>query len=216
MIAALLAGLAAAAMLTAWFGCAWRVALRALPEPNSGLRACAVATVGLALGSVVFVGLVAIGALRLEAALPVWIVLAAALHVLLPRDHRALPALAVLAADLAACRRRALRLATSRAGLIAVPLALLTFACWMRASVAPPLAWDALTYRLVKAARWTQGSGLYLEDSPDAWGYYRWFAWIGDAVWAWAMVATHDDLLLGTANAAITAWVVLAALACAR
>jgi hypothetical protein len=218
MIAALgavLAGLVAATMLAAWFGCAWRVALQALPEPNSGLRACAVATVGLVLGSAVFAALVAVGSLQLEAALPVWIVLAATSHVLLARDRRASPALAVLAADLAACRRRALRLATSRAGWIAVPLAVLAFACWMRASVAPPLAWDALTYHLVKAARWTQGSGLYLEDGPDAWGYYRWFAWIGDSVWAWAMVATHDDLLLGTANAVITGWVVLAALACA-
>src|SRR5262249_38442324 len=107
-------------------------------------------------------------------------------------------------------------LARSNARWVALPLALLLAASCLRASVAPPLAWDALTYHLVKAARWGAGAGLYADDAPDAWGYYRWFSWVPEVPWAWALLPLSSDLALGAVNIAIALATLIAARALAR
>lgn len=80
-----------------------------------------------------------------------------------------------------------------------------------RGLAAPPLAWDMLTYHLVKVARWIRTGGLAPELAPDRWDGYEYFPYGGDALWAWAMLPFHGDAPLAAASALV--W--LAALASA-
>lgn len=78
--------------------------------------------------------------------------------------------------------------------------ALLLGARLLRGLAAPPLAWDALTYHLVKAGRWVQTGGYSVLLAPDAWSYYEFFLPYGDALWAWAMLPAHGDGFLAPAG----------------
>lgn len=89
--------------------------------------------------------------------------------------------------------------------LLVLPAIMILAARLARGLVAPPLAWDALTYHLVKAARWVQTGAYHLEDAPAAWSYYKYFPPLGDCYWAWAMLPTRSDALLAVAGIAI--WV---------
>lgn len=75
-----------------------------------------------------------------------------------------------------------------------------------RGLVAPPLAWDSLTYHLLKAGRWVQNGAWVSEAAPDAWSYYEYFPAGGDLLWAWAMLPVHSDALLGPAG--VLVWLV--------
>ena len=60
----------------------------------------------------------------------------------------------------------------------------------------PTFGWDDFTYHLFRAGRWVQTGSLALEPAPDAWTYYEFFPWAGDAMWAWALVWKAGDVLV--------------------
>jgi hypothetical protein len=76
----------------------------------------------------------------------------------------------------------------------------LAFMRLFRGLAAPPLAWDMLTYHLVKVARWIRTGGLAPELAPDRWDGYEYFPYGGDALWAWAMLPFHGDAPLAAAS----------------
>jgi len=93
--------------------------------------------------------------------------------------------------------RRALRLlAMPKILLMLSPLLLSIGIRFGRGLVAPPLAWDALTYHLLKAGRWVQTGGFARESAPYAAQYYDYFPSLGSVPWAWTMLASHSDELL--------------------
>jgi hypothetical protein len=95
-------------------------------------------------------------------------------------------------------------LAASRsAPLLSGLAALLVIARLFRGLAAPPLAWDMLTYHLVKVARWIRTGGLTPELAPDRWDGYEYFPYGGDTLWAWAMLPFHGDAPLAAASALI-------------
>lgn len=74
----------------------------------------------------------------------------------------------------------------------------------LRNSLAPPLAWDDLTYHLVRAAFWCQdghANGAY--DAPAAWEYYRYFPLMGEAPQSLGMLFTRSDLLVSVIGLSI-------------
>lgn len=79
----------------------------------------------------------------------------------------------------------------------AFPLGLIALARLVKGMIAPPMAWDAMTTHLPKAAFWIQSASLALPDFPDAWTYYRWFPGGGEILFAWVMLPVRGDLLLG-------------------
>lgn len=199
------------ALHAAW--CAWLVARRAFAGSGSAARACAWFVALVWLSSAMFFALVELGCFRLLPASIAWAVLAFVLARTLDPERFALHE---LGSDLARARSRAHEILRSRAAWAVLPLGAFLLAGWARASVAPPLGWDALTYHLVKAARWTQGAGLYLDDGPDAWGYYRWFAWLGDAPWSWSLLALRSDLGLASINLLVVVALVITTRTLAR
>ena len=94
--------------------------------------------------------------------------------------------------------------------------ALVVAARTVRALVAPPLAWDALTYHLLKSGRFVQSGGFAAERAPDAWGYYAWFPPGSEVVFAWSMLPFHGDDLLAVANLGVWLGCVVAAFGAAR
>ena len=50
-----------------------------------------------------------------------------------------------------------------------------------RVIATPTFGWDDFTYHLFRAGRWVQTGGVGLEPAPDAWTYYEFFPWGGDA-----------------------------------
>jgi hypothetical protein len=89
------------------------------------------------------------------------------------------------------------------APLVAGLASLLVIARLFRGLAAPPLAWDMLTYHLVKVARWIRTGGLAPELAPDRWDGYEYFPYGGDALWAWAMLPFHGDAPLAAASVLI-------------
>lgn len=79
----------------------------------------------------------------------------------------------------------------------ALPVAAIALTRLIKGMVSPPLAWDAMTVHLTKAAFWIQSGSLALPDFPDAWTYYRWFPAGGEILFAWVMLPFRGDLLLG-------------------
>lgn len=94
--------------------------------------------------------------------------------------------------------------------------ALLVLTRLFRGLAAPPLAWDMLTYHLVKVARWIRTGGLASELAPDRWDGYEYFPYGGDALWAWAMVPFHSDAPLAAASVLVWCAALAAAWALAR
>ncbi len=85
-----------------------------------------------------------------------------------------------------------------------------------RGLVAPPLAWDSLTYHLVHAARFVQSGGFVREIAPDNWSYYEYFPTAGEVLWAWAMLPVGSDALLALAGTGVVLATAVSAFACAR
>lgn len=86
----------------------------------------------------------------------------------------------------------------------------------VRALVAPPLAWDALTYHLPRAVEWVQRGTIVPLPGPDAATYYTHFPPYGEIYLAWALAATHSDAWLFAVAAWTCAGVLLGAYALAR
>ena len=86
----------------------------------------------------------------------------------------------------------------------------------LRGLAAPPLAWDSLTYHLVKAARWVQSGADDPMLAPDAWGYYQFFLPYGDVLSAWMMLPAHGDGFLALGGLLIWSSVPVGAYGLAR
>ncbi|MCC6989558.1 MAG: glycosyltransferase family 39 protein, partial [Acidobacteria bacterium] len=86
----------------------------------------------------------------------------------------------------------------------------------VRALVAPPLAWDALTYHLPRAVEWVQRGTIVPLPGPDAATYYTHFPPYGEIYLAWALAATHSDAWLFAVAAWTCVGVLLGAYALAR
>lgn len=189
-------GLAAAALARAF-----------LHETRLSVRFCGFLLASAWLATAAFHLLTAAGLFRLWAGLA----LAAAGAAAAVRWLRADPSRAErLRADVRALG--AALLAAGRSTPILSSLAACLFlARLFRGLAAPPLAWDVLTYHLVKVARWIRMGALAPELVPDRWDGYEYFPYGGDALWAWAMLPFHSDAPLAVASALV--W--LAALAAA-
>ncbi len=80
----------------------------------------------------------------------------------------------------------------------------------------PPLGHDALLYHYLKAGRWVATGGWVQDAAPGPWGSYEYFPFAGQAVWAWAMLPTHGDVLVAFAGVAAWGGLLLSAYAAAR
>jgi hypothetical protein len=195
------------ALLTGLGFAAAAVARALLAHADLSARFCGFLLVAAWLATVAFHLLAAAGLFRLWAGL----VVAAAGAAAAARWLRADPSrLEELRADSRALGTAILDAARS-APLLSGLAALLVFARLSRGLAAPPLAWDMLTYHLVKVARWIRTGGLAPELAPDRWDGYEYSPYGGDTLWAWAMLPFHSDAPLAAAS--VLVW--LAALAAA-
>jgi hypothetical protein len=206
-------GLGAALLAGAVAWTAYLVAWRLCPLAPAAVRLSASAVVAYWLLISVF--WIASGPRLFAAAtmLPLWMLLAVGAHLAFGRDGRAAR---TLADDLAAGARLLLDRLRSADGLLIGGLGLLVAVRGLRSAMAPPLAWDDLTYHLLKAGRFVQAGGHVAAPAPDAWGYYEYFPPTGDILWAWAMLATRSDGLIAAAGTFVWMSALLAAYGCAR
>ncbi len=129
------------------------------------------------------------------------------------RDGRLFPA--DLAEDLASLAHRLREAAAGPwGGPIVAASALLAVAA-LRALLAPPLAWDALTYHLVIAGLVVQGRLPSDLPAPGSWSYYREFPWGAEAYSAFALLPANGDLLVGLTSFPAWLWLVTSAVALA-
>ena len=214
-LAAAHAVLALAAAIALVGSCGWvsyLLARRLLPGATASTRAAA--AVGIAYWLLVadFAVLATLGVFRAGVAIPLWCLGALA-------AHRALDGGAGWAqarADVARAGRLGAAIRGSPLRWVLLVVAIVLVPVLLRGLVAPPLAWDALTYHLVKAARWVQGGDWAFTVGADAWGYYEYYPHGGDAIWAWAMLPTHGDALLALAGSGVWLSLLLGAYASAR
>ena len=160
---------------------------------TTSVRLCATVVVAMWSLVVLFSLLGAVRAFRVQFAVPLWIGLAALAEMRLGRTKEIRAVVRRDVARLAELPRLLVR--SELAILLPLACALVGLRVW-RGLVAPPLAWDALTYHLVRAGRWVQDGGVVRALAPDAWGYYEYFGQTGDVLWAWAMLPVRSDLLL--------------------
>lgn len=173
---------------------AYLIALRLSPDPSTSVRWSAAALVCFWLLTSLFYGLAFVGLFRNWLVLPLSISGAVGAHWRLSRQGRAL---SVLRADMQRSEEVLRGLArTPIVRWILLLAALVIGARLIRGLVAPPMAWDSLTYHLMRAGRWVQAGGFHTEHAPDAWSYYEYFGPTGDALWAWAMLPCRGDLLI--------------------
>ena len=122
---------------------------------------------------------------------------------------------ATAAADLAAARH-----AVASAPLVAkglgVGLVALGSAMAVRMLVTPPMAWDDLTYHLVKAGSWAGAGSMVSTPAPDAWTYYDHFAAGGEVLHSWTMLASSSGGAIGVLSLLLWVSVAVAAHAGAR
>jgi hypothetical protein len=85
----------------------------------------------------------------------------------------------------------------NRALWAAIPVLVVALLRLVKSMVQPPMAWDAMTYHLPKAAFWIQSGSFALPNFPDAWSHYRWFPAGGDILFSWVMLPLRSDFLLG-------------------
>lgn len=191
--------------------CGYAAAVRMVPGARTSTRLAAGAVLGQASLILLFFAATPFAAFSAVPAVAVWLVLATAAWLSLKRHPTGS---AALAEDVAAFRVAWRELGPVR-WIVAV-VALAVGARVLRGLVAPPLAWDSLTYHLPKAARWIQASGFVGTSGPDAARYYDHFPPYGEILWAWAMVVVRGDALLSAAQGLVWAAIVLAGHACAR
>jgi hypothetical protein len=210
---AFLGSLAACALLASCLAASYRAADRLLGDAAPSVRWGATAVLAHAALSALFWLLAPLGAFRIEVALPAWVALAWAAA----RARAGEPSLLARLREDVLHARAVHRERLSPGTRVLAALAALLFAPRiLRSLVAPPMAWDALTYHLLKAGRWVQAGGHAPEAAPDAWGFYEYFPPLGDVAWAWAMLPTHDDSWLGAAFALQWLSVLLAGYVAAR
>jgi hypothetical protein len=209
----LLGGAAAAVLAAALFWLAFLTALRLLPEAPPAVRLTAAAVAAMWLPVALFWLLTPLAAFRLPVVLPLLVAAAVSAHLFLARGRR--PA-AALGGDLRRAGSAAATLARHPAGWLLGAVLVVALVRLVRGLAAPPLAWDALTYHLLKAGRWVQDGAVLAEAAPDAWGYYEYFPPAGDVLWAWTLLPVSGDSLVAAAGAAIWAAALLGVYAAAR
>jgi hypothetical protein len=188
------------------------VSLRLLPSASTATRLCGIIVAALWILTAGFHALALAGTFRLWPSL--LLAVPAGISALLGFRRRAALSQAATATvrgtleGLRSLVRDYPLLASSLGGLAALRL--------LRGLGAPPLAWDLLTYHLVKAARWVQTGGLAPELAPDRWRGYEYFPANGDVLWAWAMLPFHGDSAVALASATTWLFAILAAFALAR
>lgn len=208
----LVGGAAAAVLAATLLWLAWLAAQRLLPAAPAAVRLSAAAVVAMWLPVALFWVLSPLAAFRLPVVLPL---LTAAALTSLVLTRQGDPA-AALGRDLRRVAAAAAAVARRPAGWLLGALLAVALVRLLRGLASPPLAWDALTYHLLKAGRWVQDGGMVAEAAPDAWGYYEFFPPVGDVLWAWTMLPVSGDSLLAAAGAAIWAAGLLGVWAAAR
>jgi len=201
----LLAALALA--LAAW------VLGRALLADDAPLRArlAATLTAGLFVQAVAFNLLTSLHLFRRPAALALAAALAAALAPrLIARRAELARDLRAASASLGALLRDPLTAAMALCAAAVVAFRVL------RATVSPALAWDSLTYHLVRPVLWVQHGFDPVERAPDQVGYLTFFPRGGDVPWAWSMLLTRSSAWVAATGALVWAMVPLAAACLAR
>jgi len=172
-------------------------ALRLLRPAPTSVRASAATILSYWVLTFLFYALSPLGAFRLPIVLPTLLGSCALAHCAwaVRVDARA-----TLVND--CLRGRELVTNVARSGLrwLAWGAAILILVLTLRASVAPPLGWDALTYHLVKAGRWVQAGGWTAQTGADAWSHYDYFPINGEVLWAWTMLIAQGDRYLGLAG----------------
>ncbi|ATB33804.1 hypothetical protein [Melittangium boletus] len=198
-------------LLTCCLSSAWLLALELDPRARGSARLGAAGGLAYGLLLALFELLTSLGLFRVEVALGAWVLLTALLAV---RGR----ARAARAARVDAKRAWVLARGLFQGGQrwVLLGLGLILGARFSRGLAAPPLAWDSLTYHLVKAGRWVQTGGNEPLLAPDAWGYYQFFLPYGDALWAWAMLPGSGDGFLAVAGLLIWVSVLVGAHALAR
>jgi hypothetical protein len=111
-------------------------------------------------------------------------------------------------------------LAGLRESRVAVACALLigglALAKVLRSAVAPGLATDTLLYHTPRAAAWVSAGGFTRFGAPDVWTIYDFYPPGGDVPWAWCMLLTRSEALIGAASVLVWAEVALGMVSAAR
>ena len=192
-IAVLVARAAAAVLMVACIGwTAYGWGFRFIPRGRPCVRWAAATVVAWWTMALSFWLLLAIGWFHWIPAGMLWIAASAGTHQWITRRRSLRRRFRADVAHL----RRAVRGLNRPVAVAAVLLG--AVASWriVRGLAAPPLGWDALTYHLVKAARWVQSGSLAPQPAPDAWSYYEYFPPVGDLYWAWTLLPLNEDTLL--------------------
>jgi hypothetical protein len=196
----LLSALSALLLLLCCLSSSYLLALGLGVRRSGSLRACVTLALAYALLMALFELLAALEAFTPWAAVPLWFLFTA----LLVSRFRTRAVLA-WRWDLGRARVLGRSVLTGWPRWLLLAALLPLGARLLRGLAAPPLAWDALTYHLVKAGRWVQNGGHAPLLAPDAWGYYEFFLPYGDVLWAWAMLPVRGDGFL--APAGLLVWV---------
>lgn len=213
LLAEWLRGAAAVSIAASLAWISYRVALRLCAGASTAVRLSATAVVTGWLMIAMFWATSLLLAFQLPVVLPLLALLAALTHVGLGRSRTAARQLREDATAALVFLRETTRnlegwLFLTLGGVVAVRI--------LRSTVSPPLAWDDLTYHLVKAARFVQDGGVIGVSAPGAWSYYEYFPPIGDIVWAWAMLPVRTDALVPIMSGLIWAAALLGTYACGR
>ena len=206
-------GLLGLALLAACGWVAYLLAIQLTGPCAAAVRWCAATVVAYWLLIAVFYALAALSLFRIWVAVLLWVAGAGLTHYWLGRRGAATT---LLRKDLARTRQLVAGHARSIVGAVFLCVILVVALRILRGLVAPPMAWDALTYHLLKAGRWVQAGAFAPERAPDAWSCYEYFPPFGDVLWAWAMLPVHGDALLVVAGLVVWLSALLAAYSAAR
>jgi hypothetical protein len=190
--------LGTAGLFISFVSSAYAGACAMYPRAQTGIRLVTTFVGAVWIHAVLFHALAIPGLFNSAAAVAVMALLGLATYALLrPPERRD-----VFWGDVDTCRGF-LRLAfTGPSLLLTLALLVVVGIQLIRSLVIPPVAWDSLTYHLVRAALWIQGGGLEatgvngIYDAPMAWEYFRAFLPIGDSLSAWAMLLPKSDVLV--------------------
>ncbi len=205
-------GIAACSIAATIVWPAYLIALRLTPTASVAVRLGATAVIAGWLMVAIFWVASAFLAFRLAAILPLLVLLGAMAHLCLT-GHAALQRLCEDVRAALAFLRGGTRSPEGWLFLAASGVAVVRI---LRATVSPPLAWDDLTYHLVKAGRFVQDGGVVGVAAPGAWSYYEYLPPVGDVLWAWAMLPLRSDALMPLVSGLIWIAGLLGAYACAR
>jgi hypothetical protein len=189
------------------------VAVRICPDAPPAVRLSATAIVAYWLQVAIFWLTSTFLLFRLPIVLPLLCVLTILTHLALAARLRVAQR---LRDDASALLEFGRRLPRSVEGVLLLAVGGVALVRVLRSAVSPPLAWDDLTYHLVKAGRFVQDGGLVGVAAPGAWSYYEYFLPGGEILWAWAILPVRGDALVAPISGLIWATALLGVYTCAR